>query len=59
MARKVPRTDPSILTAAIRKAAEEHDRAKKSLDEKVEVAKKALRDSDPDVETENESATEK
>jgi hypothetical protein len=45
--RKKKRSDPSVLTAAIREAADKHDRASKRVDEQLEMLKQRMRDSDP------------
>lgn len=41
------RSDPSVLTAAIREAAEKQERASKRVEEQLELLKQRMRDSDP------------
>jgi DNA-binding NarL/FixJ family response regulator len=47
MMRKKKRSDPSVLTAAIREAAERQDRASKRVEEQLAALQQRMRDSDP------------
>jgi hypothetical protein len=52
-ARKKKRSDPSMLTAAIKKAAEEHERSTKRVEDQLEKIIDQMRNSDaPDEEEE-------
>jgi len=56
--RKKKRSDPSVLTAAIRDAAEQHDRASKRVAESLETLQQRMRDSTPPIDELDESDLE-
>lgn len=56
--RKKMRSDPTVLTAAIRDAAERHERASKRLDDSLDALKERLRDSEPPIDELDDSDLE-
>jgi hypothetical protein len=53
------RSDPSVLTAAIKQAADDHERASKRVEEKLDALKQQMRDSDAPIDELDESDLEK
>lgn len=56
--RKPKRSDPSLLTAAIRDAAERHERASKRVSDSLDSLQERLRDSDPAIDELDDSDLE-
>jgi hypothetical protein len=52
------RSDPSVLTAAIKEAAEQHERSAKRVEEKIDALQQKMRDSDTPIDELDDSDLE-